>query len=446
MEDINPAYIPRVLKQIDVNRKAKGKARRVETPTSKPKTPSKSGGILNFFGSNAIIPPSAKVTKTPSLRPTQHSPKKMIVGRQSGKRTLVEVMDQDLSAKRARREPVPKSKKANNTDDMTLSKFFAPQAGPSRNLLDKENVCIVVEDSDCEEIDSQCDFSTVAKGHVDAEMYMSVSNGVVDDPVEQEDGYISPSPSRSHDFPDLSSPAGPTSQRKDSADFGVDPVSSPFSPSAPKQKKARRRSWSYGPNVETPTAVRLKRVSRPTDDGDNDGIGMPKVFLGPDLRSALCGDDSEIDGFDDDDESECFGGEADTSGSTSPPSPSPPTPIDSSQVVLNVRVRDVSLVLGADDICDNLDEDALEAKARRERVEVVAQGWKERWSFAGKAGLRRSETNVTPMGRHTPLVDRSDRRKGGLGRHLASAKPIPALGLKQRQRRSLTFVKQGEEH
>lgn len=50
MEDINPAYIPRVLKQIDVNRKAKGKARRVETPTSKSKTPSKSGGILNFFG------------------------------------------------------------------------------------------------------------------------------------------------------------------------------------------------------------------------------------------------------------------------------------------------------------------------------------------------------------------------------------------------------------
>ena len=50
MEDINPAYIPRVLKQIDNNRKAKGKAKRVETPTSKPKTPSKSGGILNFFG------------------------------------------------------------------------------------------------------------------------------------------------------------------------------------------------------------------------------------------------------------------------------------------------------------------------------------------------------------------------------------------------------------
>ncbi|KAF4586686.1 Rad2 nuclease [Pleurotus pulmonarius] len=441
MEDINPAYIPRVLKQIDINRKAKGKAKRVETPTSKPKTPSKSGGILNFFGSNAIIPPSTKATKMPSLRPTQPSPKKMIVGRQSGKRTLVEIMDQDLSVKRARREPVRKSKMTFNTDDLSLSKFFAPQAGPSRN---KENVCIVIEDSDCEELDSKCDLSAVAKGHVDAEMYMAVSNGVVDDPVEQEDGYISPSPSCSHDSPDLSSPAGPTSGRKDSADFEVDPVSSPFSPSAPKQKKARRRSWSHGSNVETPTAVRSRHVSRPTNGDDNDGNGMPKLFFGPDLRSTLCGDDSEIDGFDDD-EYGCFGGEADTSGSTSPPSPSPPTPIDATRVVLDVRLRDVSLVLGADDICDDLDEDALEDKARRRRVEVVAQGWKERWSFAGKPGLRRSETNVTPMGRHTPLVDRSDGRKGGLGRHLASAKPIPALGLKQRQRRSLTFVKQGEE-
>lgn len=380
----------------------------------------------------------------PSLRPTQPSPKKMIVGRQSGKRTLVEVMDQDLSAKRARREPVRKSTKANDTDDLSLSKFFASQAGPSRIQRGKENVCIVIEDSDCEEIDSKCNFSTVAKGHVDAEMYTAVSNGVIDDPVEQEDGYISPSPSRSHDSPDLSSPAGP--RRRDSADFGVDPVSSPLSPSATKRKKARRRSWSNGPNVETPTAVRSRRVSRPSNDDDNDDIGMPKVFLGPDLRSTLCGDDSEIDGFDDDaPEYGCFG-EADTSGSTSPPSPSPPTPIDSTRIVLDVRVRDVSLVLGADDICDDLDEDALEDKARRERVETVAQGWRERWSFAGKAGLRRSETNVTPMGRHTPLLDRSDRRKGGLGRHLASAKPIPALGLKQRQRRSLTFVKQGEEH
>ncbi|KAJ8462326.1 hypothetical protein ONZ45_g17974 [Pleurotus djamor] len=478
MEDINPGYIPRVLKRIDLNRdrKGKAKAKQPETPIIKKPPPSpKSGGLFDFFGPKAIIPPSAK-SKPAS---TTKSPKKMVVGKASGKRTLVEVMEQDLAAKRARRE----SLQSTRTDEtFSLSKFFAPQGsssrsagGPSRIKLEqeeKENVYIMVEDSsDVEEVTSACNISTVAKGFVDEDTFMEVVNGEVDDPVEQEEGYISPlsSPSRS-----------PRRRSGPTYDFGVDPVSSPISPS--KCKKERRRSWSCSSHVETPTTRRRLRPtlsSRQENDRTNFEGGDADddvIYLGPDLRRTFAGDEasSDIDGFDDeegrmlgynDEDDQDVYGEANLSGSTATPSPSPATPIDTSaRVISGVHIKDPTAYL--DRICDpdgilpaesdddELDDEWVHAKARERSFQAVSAGWRDRWSFSksnsgssqssSKAALRRSETNVTPLGRYGGSSDSTKKaaamRKTAI---LASAKPIPALGTKKAQRKSLTFQKVG---
>ncbi|KAK0203659.1 hypothetical protein DFS33DRAFT_1236699, partial [Desarmillaria ectypa] len=97
-------------------------------------------------GPNANIP---RTEKSPSKIPIVVKKNKMIVGKASGKRTLTDVMDEDMVAKRKKR-----------THDKRLSKFFTPPtakpqhrnktsqtsvAGPSRLRDEKENVRITTD-------------------------------------------------------------------------------------------------------------------------------------------------------------------------------------------------------------------------------------------------------------------------------------------------------------
>ncbi|KAJ7599055.1 PIN domain-like protein, partial [Mycena floridula] len=194
MQDINPGFTPhsRVLREVPVASKTPNKGKGKVTD----KSPAKDGGILNFFGPNPKIPPRSK---DPNAKPLKF---KITAGKSSGKRTLADVMVQDMTAK--------KKKKQENTASLQ-SRFFGtpilsraakelkPIAGPSRlsplALEDKENAEEGVE----EEVDMD---SLLAQGDLECEA-MDLEEPVAE--VEQEEGYISPSRSCSTDF-DLSSP------------------------------------------------------------------------------------------------------------------------------------------------------------------------------------------------------------------------------------------------
>src|SRR5882762_8457033 len=137
---------------------------------------------LCFDISFILIAPKPKSSAAAESKPKSSSqPVKntVVAGKASGKRTLAEIMDQDLAAKKKMREQSLKPKKANV---LAKSRFFAGAsnskpniqedlvAGPSR-ILDfvedeKENVPVSDED---------LDFAT----------------DPAEDPVTQEDGYIS---------------------------------------------------------------------------------------------------------------------------------------------------------------------------------------------------------------------------------------------------------------
>lgn len=113
------------------------------------------------------LPPSA----SPRCSTTQM--KSATVGNASGKRTLVEVMGEDAAVKRKR---ISQSEPHTST-----SKFFSAECKDALRSPEKENIPIAEENLDNENDDF--------------------------DPVTQEDGYISPSPSSSrHLTPELSSP------------------------------------------------------------------------------------------------------------------------------------------------------------------------------------------------------------------------------------------------
>ncbi|KAJ7741949.1 hypothetical protein DFH07DRAFT_49170 [Mycena maculata] len=434
MTDINPRYVPRVLKALPfvVNGASrpggdKGKAKAT---------------ILNFFGqsftdrgrASSKMPPR-KITSPKAAKPA------MIVGKASGKRSLAAELDRDIAAKRKKRE----------TALPTQSRFFAalrppdntgrsaptldcPVAGPSCPHESKENVPLADLDDDLgvEETDLDADLewdslSLVALPERDRETQM-MDIEEPDDGVEQEDGYISPTPSRSRDSEDLSSPLRPgvtpppkkrvkTERIEYETDFEVDAVSSP-----PEEVRGHR--------VRLP-ALSLYRSPSPGGAilvaASPDAPGT--VLVGPDLRDAF-GDErtSEIDCFED----EASG----ASGSTPTPTPSPLTPEDDVS-------GDLALAL--------VDPEELEVQANVARTEAVAAGWRNMWANPGTAiakgkgretpTLRRRETNVTPAGRHLP-INAHLRPHPYLLHDAPSSVPLKNAGRAKalQGRRSLTFL------
>ncbi|KZP33791.1 hypothetical protein FIBSPDRAFT_206301 [Athelia psychrophila] len=364
----------------------------------------------------------------------------MLVGKASGKRTLADAMDYDIAARKKQRDkslsptkpkafgqsrffagitagpsasaikeyqgaPVAGSsrkrapvgiaagasasaiKEYGDTPVAGPSRIRAPTAGPSRMQepidMDKENVPISDDDEDF-------DFVMIKP----------------EDPVTQEDGYMSPSPSLVRlNTPDLSSPLRPGVSRKrtpgdDLDDFDVDPFSSPA-------------AHRIAPLLRPP--IRRLELSRKDSTASNSTPpDIPDVGnQGPDLRDMFSDDQtSDIDCFEDDDKPTVA---PDEGGRT-----------------------------GAD---ESFELDLDNAAAAMAREEVVAQGWWEKWGHSGKdregrfhrPALVRRETNVTPAGRH-PAIRPSVKSAP------AKFRPPPRLSdSRSKARNSLVFLPNGED-
>jgi len=409
--------------------------------------------------------PKAKILPTTKQSSSQPINVKsgMVVGRASGKRTLADVMDQDLVVKKKKREDADLLK-------LTQSRFFGPPsspkamttrraetgsrnyeaesttlAGPSRIRNDKENAYIVIDDGNDDvdmemdmEIDFHWDISMGVQGDVDAEMEIDVEEPLEYDPVEQEEGYISPSPSCSRDTQELSSPPRPgttpnrkrhTTTNADNLDFGADVISSPPPETtvlSNSLSNSRIRSRSLTPSSSCRTFG--QSLVWPMRDQSN---AAKSEFLGPDLRNSF-GDDltSEIDCFEDEGQN--------ASGSTTTPTSSPLTPVtpDENSAQLD-GMADQAVVINPEE---------LEARATEMRNEAVATGWRDKWALCGKSkevnALRRRETTMTPAGRRFAISAKSRPRPYHGAPRSAPSKAVVKPILKPKQvhtRKSLAF-------
>nr|GAT59266.1 exodeoxyribonuclease 1 [Mycena chlorophos] len=444
MVDICPSFVPRVLKPLPfvvngVGRKANDKGKGKAT-------------ILSFF---APAKPGAP-SRAPVVPIINSVPGGMVVGKASGKRSLAEEVDRDIAAKRKRLDEesrgaqsrfFPSSRQGNagsrplEVDGEEIEELVA---GPSR-LRGKENVPL--DDEEDEEVVLEVEEDLEADLQWDSLSLMALSgcNGDVAEPqvepeVEQEEGYISPTPSRSRDTEDLSSPIRPTdtprSQKrmkleKDVAgtesEVDLDVLSSP--PDAPA-----RRVPLLNLNVFRYSGLQPEGNVLVAASPEREGLLGADV----DLLDSF-GDErtSDIDCFeddktgDDDDEEE----EEETEPplaveESATPTPSPPTPFDG----------------------DMEERAALESAAR---AEVVAAGWRDRWALSKDAGrvglstmrppggLRRRETTITPTGRHFPIGRAIRQHLHAQADASVPARSKPGSGkVKQtplQSRRSLTF-------
>lgn len=370
--------------------------------------------IITFVGPHPVIPRSKPCKPISTAKPT-------LTGKASGKRTLADIMDNDLETKKRLRESPTPLKTAPRE-----SRFFAssesrtsrirrrhsegelPLSGPPhrQGKDNKENDYIMVVDDDYE-VDEACsdlegsDLSI--KTQVDAsDVLLNMQLDAADflETVEQEDGYISP-PDYSKDAQDLSSPILPRNRRKttislkrspsvhhfseeEDADFVAQVLSSPISAKRPKHNTQQLEDY------KTPTQTKhqeLEDVPSPT---------------GPDLRSLLGVDcDSELD----------------VSCKTRSPSPSPDTPKEGRQGASQViHIDGFQLDLEVEE-----EERLCEQSASRNKA--VMDGWRRKWALPSLqaektsannpkvfalgsgairgANLRRSETTVIMPGPHS---------------------------------------------
>jgi len=405
-------------------------------------------------------------------------------------------MDQDLERKKRHR----KSSSPLKFSRLKQSRFFIahPQsrsssvqrrhsegivgalAGASGVLDDdKENEQIMGDDEEVESSEPELDGSDLSL-KVQYDVFdedttrMDLDLGNFPDPVEQEDGYISPTLSYSRDAQDLSSPAKPSARtHKDEMgpsvldpsdqdeDFGVDAISSPISmkrPNAsnyrPKVYESPTRSSKHDWNAKA--LVEPRPTSTDEINSDIEDIPSPVLYRGPDLRRIL-GEDTTSDletslGVRRGRGRPEYSSEELGSGSTSPPSPSPETPASRDLLPTAAIFGEVTVDI---DGCGTLDLDEEDQRHEDEiasRTKAVMDGWRQKWAApsasVGKGGckpaaqkkgfntlkkpltkpkvtatpntatllktiaapgmgalhhseLRRSETNVTPAGRHS---------------------------------------------
>ncbi|KAI0319310.1 hypothetical protein OF83DRAFT_822217 [Amylostereum chailletii] len=426
MEDINPSYIPRSVRPLpldehDVNQPSPASAR-------KAKVKAHNGSILNFLAPKAKSSPAPRSVSHP-----QPVVQKIVAGRASGKRTLADVMDQDLSAKRKKQDsrshshhrrpsspsplPVAHAASLENLPPRTLaqSRFFGAAAGPSRRHsapMPVHDVIVVSSDGEEEE--------EVFGMRRDEEEEEDVDFDVPDeDRVGQEDGYISPAASLTRmDTPELSSPPRPLG---DDGDFGADVEVL----SSPERTRERCRS-SLGRQArvlveDTPTKPKGKAA---VDLQVEPRLRGPELFTSSDVEV----DEEEEEGVR---PPQCSFGSA---GSSTPPSRDSMVDMD----VFEVEVE--------------------EAEVRRE---VVAQGWWDKWARSGRKGvagggirvgqplstsktaMRRRETTVTAEGRHQPFRFHPQSAPGKSG--VQGSWTATPRGRGPSGRKSLVFSEQKEE-
>jgi hypothetical protein len=267
-------------------------------------------------------------------------------------------------------------------------------AGLSHSSAEKENIFTPVDDNEDDGLDGS-DVSMKTQICLEIELDLDLEEV---DVVEQEDGYISPSPSISRNTEELSSPPRPGQtpkpfKRHHAGDdvFEVDDVPSPATQRSPCLHRPSDRCERWA----------VMTCGRRSDDGHPAWINPTKddasIYCGPDLRGTL-GDDptSEIDCSEGDRQDHCSAGW----NSASPPSPSPETPVS------NPPSKPLRVVINVDEL-DWIDLETQQAICEK----AVSDGWKARWTLNRPKAppskpnrfrpLRRSESNVTPAGRHT---------------------------------------------
>ncbi|KAG2059740.1 hypothetical protein BDR06DRAFT_672944 [Suillus hirtellus] len=350
MTDINPSFVPRTVKPLpfqanNVNRpssvKGKGKA----------KAEPESGGLLTFFAPQ----PKATLTRSNSA-PTRRT---AVPGKGSGKRTLVDILDEDLAAKRIK---INRASSSTDHSLLTHSRFFPfPSISQQQVELPEDDLMpssrIPQPLSDKENLPDHAD-NVIVVEELD-EIFEEPR-----DPVTQEDGYLSPSPSYFRSAtPDLSSPVRPYNSTRhdhhDGDDFGADIVPSPTA-----VRTVTRHALHQ---CLLPKKERVSILVRETPPPMN-GIGSADEIEGPDLRDVLdIEPPRDIDAIDDD-----IITSASSSSTTGPVTP---------------------------------EDNATEASARAKRTEIVANGWWNKWALnkdlrtSKTSVLRRRETTITPDGR-----------------------------------------------
>ncbi|KAF8635429.1 hypothetical protein AX15_000418 [Amanita polypyramis BW_CC] len=264
MKDINPSYIPKTAARITRPQLhgGKGKAQDIDMTTPK------GGDILDFFGPNSVLTPQA-ITRY-KCHPPVTVPRETRRG--SGKRTLAQVMEQDIVSRNQKKNVLAACSPSNQLKQggLTKSKFFMSTSAESkrRSLLptglshsaeEKENVFYGTDsvpdpDRPLSEMDHLSDdkpISEVSHCADDGGELIDVDVGD-EEAVKQEEGYMSPPEMDDVELsaPELSSPVRPSKRRKgyrciddcarhtpvlhnveddtDEDDFGAEPLSSPL--------------------------------------------------------------------------------------------------------------------------------------------------------------------------------------------------------------------------
>lgn len=402
MDDINPTFVPGALKPLAMNSFPSSKSDPKGKGKGKAHIPEKtnSASILNFFSPKPRCELTPKSSSQPEL--TQTAKHRVLAGRASGKRTLVDVMDHDIAVKRKKRdEHEVSSTPAPHTS--TSSRFFVTPsssktqipiatrsldsddissfAGPSRSQKDKENIPLGDEEE-------------IAEFMVEDEP----------DPVTQEEGYISPaSPSCSRwDTPELSSPVRPgasfakrSNSVDDDDDFGADILSSPPIRSKPSSFGEARRT-RVGSQCEPEGKVLVFGTPARSDHQPHVEGEFERGNPGPDLRDVFADWDdltSEID--------ECADDSMESGQSTGPI-----TPEDS--------LEHVEEIADAFDGHFLEDEEDIVTQAITAGRQKVAEGWWQKWSSGSgptsipsrppKQGApRRRDTTITAEGRRKAI-------------------------------------------
>lgn len=307
-------------------------------------------------------------------------------GKGSGKRTLVNILDEDLAAKRI------KINQASSSTNLTHSRFF-PSSSATKQQVEQAAVDLMPSSR----IQLPLSDKENLPDHADNVIVSEDLDEILDehpDPVTQEDGYLSPSPSYFRSAtPDLSSPVRPWNLARrdhcDGDDFGADVIPSPTA-----VRTVTRHALHQ---CLLPKKEKVSILVRETPPPAN-GMGSADEIEGPDLRDVLdieaLGD---IDAIDDD-----IITPASSSSTTGPISPKGN---------------------GMNDEFD-MDESAEgpTVTSANARTEIVANGWWNKWALnkdlrttvgiivsvtiifvsnrpQKSAVLRRRETTITRDGR-----------------------------------------------
>ena len=265
--------------------------------------------------------------QNPTKRPFKHA----VAGSGSGKRTLVDVMDEDAETKR--RKIIEEDKILSSK---VMSRFFA-SAGPSE--------VIVLDSEEVEEPDGVNSLS--------AEDTEDLREEELSDPVEQEDGYLTPACSLSRDpTPELSSPA-PALHRTLSAPKRLDMSSS-----------ANRDIM-----IQEVEQIFVRGSSEPAPE-----VAQEQRIPGPDLRKNF--DNEDIDDNSDFDRLSCSGSEISNFWEEEKTIESPNTSASQDELVISSTKISKSTTW--------LEHDEEEVREEREKAvrASLAQKWRASYTFS----------------------------------------------------------------